>query len=247
MTKDAPPELIDWKGKHWTPAQTEPAAHPNGRFTTPAAQCPSIDPEWENPEGVPVSAIIFGGRRRLRVPLVYQARDWTGGVYLAATLGSETTAAAEDPAGKIRRDPFAMLPFCGYHIGDYISYWLSFQDKSLRLPPVFGVNWFRKDAAGKFLWPGFGDNMRVLEWIVERAEGSQDAEENALGYAPRYRDLNWKGLESFTEDQFREITTVDRDAWKNELLSHDEFFATLGDKLPSRLLAQRKKIEAALG
>ncbi len=246
LTKVPPPELIDWKGKHWTPAEKNPAAHPNGRFTTPAAQCPSIDPEWENPAGVPLSAIIFGGRRRHLVPLVYQTRDWTGGVYLAATLGSETTAAAEDPAGKIRRDPFAMLPFCGYHIGDYISYWLSFQSKSLRLPPVFGVNWFRKNADGKYLWPGYGENMRVLEWIVERATGRRDAAENPLGYAPRYRDLNWNGLESFTESQFEEITAVDRDAWKNELLSHDEFFGMLGDKMPSGLMAERKKMEAAL-
>jgi phosphoenolpyruvate carboxykinase (GTP) len=245
MTKDPPPELIDWKGRHWTPALEDPAAHPNGRFTTPAAQCPSIDPEWENPAGVPIAAILFGGRRRQRVPLVYQTRDWAGGVYLAATLGSETTAAAEDPSGKIRRDPFAMLPFCGYHIGDYISYWLSFQEKSLNLPPVFGVNWFCKDAAGKFLWPGFGENMRVLEWIVKRASGRIEAEENPLGFTPRYRDLNWNGLESFTETQFKELTAVDRDAWTAELKSHDEFFALLGDKMPSGLRAEWKRLDAA--
>jgi phosphoenolpyruvate carboxykinase (GTP) len=246
MTKEKPAELIDWKGRHWTPASPDPAAHPNGRFTAPAAQCPVIDPDWENPAGVPLAAIIFGGRRSRLVPLVYQARDWAGGVYLAATLGSETTAAAAGAVGQVRRDPFAMLPFCGYHIGDYIAYWLSFQEKGLRLPPVFGVNWFRKDAAGKFLWPGFGENMRVLEWIVKRAAGSRDAVENPLGYAPRYGDLNWKGLESFTEAQFGEITAVDRDSWKSELLSHDEFFATLGDKMPSGLRAERQRIETAL-
>jgi len=246
MTKDPPAELIDWKGRNWTPALGEPAAHPNGRFTTPAAQCPSIDPEWENPAGVPIDAIIFGGRRERRVPLVYQARDWTGGVYLAATLGSETTAAAAGAVGQIRRDPFAMLPFCGYHVGDYISYWLSFREKSLRLPPVFGVNWFRKNSAGKFLWPGFGENMRVLEWIMKRASGSSDGVENPLGYAPRYGDLNWKGLDAFTETQFDAVITVDRDSWKNELASHDEFFATLGEKMPAGLLEERKRIEAAL-
>ncbi len=247
LTKELPPELIDWKGQHWTPASGEVAANPNGRFTTPATQCPAIDPDWEDPAGVPLSAIIFGGRRSRLVPLVYQVRDWASGVYLAATLGSETTAAAAGAVGKVRRDPFAMLPFCGYNIGDYISYWLSFQSKGLRLPPVFGVNWFRKDANGKFLWPGYSQNMRALEWIVERANGARDAVENPLGFAPRYRDLNWNGLETFTEAQFNEITTIDRGAWKSELQSHDEFFGLLGDKFPVELKAERNRLETALG
>ena len=246
MTKEKPAELIDWKGKPWTPNSGELAANPNGRFTTPASQCPVIDPDWENPAGVPISAILFGGRRSNMVSLVYQARDWVSGVYLAATLGSETTAAAAGSVGQVRRDPFAMLPFCGYHIGDYISYWLSFQSKGLKLPPIFGVNWFRKNAENKFIWPGYGENMRVLEWIVERANGQRDAVENPLGFAPRYRDMNWKGLETFTESQFQEIITVDREMWKSELLSHDEFFAKLEDKMPAGLKAERAKLEAAL-
>jgi phosphoenolpyruvate carboxykinase (GTP) len=248
MTKEKPAELIDWKGRPWTPASGELAANPNGRFTTPASQNPVIDPDWENPDGVPISAILFGGRRSNVVPLVYQARDWVSGVYLAATLGSETTAAAAGATGQVRRDPFAMLPFCGYHIGDYISYWLSFQSKGLQLPPVFGVNWFRKNAEGKFLWPGYGENMRVLEWIVERASGQRDAVENPLGFAPRYQDLNWKGLEGgFTETDFREITTLDRDAWKSEIQSHEAFFGTMGDKFPAALETERKRLANALG
>jgi phosphoenolpyruvate carboxykinase (GTP) len=246
MTEEKPPELIDWKGRPWTPASADLASHPNGRFTAPAAQCPAIDPEWENPEGVPVSAIIFGGRRSKVVPLVYQTRDWQSGIYLAATLGSETTAAATGAVGQIRRDPMAMLPFCGYHIGDYISYWLSFQSKSLVLPPIFGVNWFRKSDAGKFIWPGYGENMRILEWVVGRAFGSHGAVETPLGWSPRYRDLIWTGLESFTESEFQGITSIDREAWRNELAAHDEFFGKLGDKLPGELVSERKRIEAAL-
>jgi phosphoenolpyruvate carboxykinase (GTP) len=247
MTKEPPADLVDWKGRTWSPATGEPAANPNGRFTTPAGQCPVIDPDWENPAGVPLAAIIFGGRRSRLVPLVYQARDWVSGVYLAATLGSETTAAAAGAVGQVRRDPFAMLPFCGYNIGDYISYWLSFQSKGLRLPAVFGVNWFRKDAAGKFLWPGYGENMRVLDWIVKRAGGGSEASENILGFAPLYRDLNWKGLEGFSEAQFEEITAVDREGWKSELRSHDEFFASMGEKFPPAMKAERDRLEKALG
>jgi phosphoenolpyruvate carboxykinase (GTP) len=247
MTREKPAELIDWKGRHWTPASAEVASNPNGRFTAPAAQCPVIDAEWENPDGVPLSAIMFGGRRSRVMPLVCQARDWESGVYLAATLGSETTAAAAGAVGRIRRDPFAMLPFCGYHIGDYFSYWLSFQSKSLQLPAIFGVNWFRKDAGGHFIWPGFGENMRVLEWIMERATGRREAVENPLGFAPLYRDLIWKGMESFSEQQFNDLIAIDREDWKKELRSHDEFFETLGEKMPAGLKAQRKKLETALG
>ncbi|MFN2298006.1 MAG: phosphoenolpyruvate carboxykinase (GTP) [Anaerolineales bacterium] len=247
MTREKPAELIDWKGRHWTPASTDVASNPNGRFTAPAAQCPVIDAEWENPAGVPLSAIMFGGRRSRVMPLVCQARDWESGVYLAATLGSETTAAAAGAVGRIRRDPFAMLPFCGYHIGDYFSYWLSFQSKSLQLPAIFGVNWFRKNADGRFIWPGFGENMRVLEWIMERAAGRREAVENPLGFAPLYRDLIWKGMESFSEQQFNDLIAIDREDWKKELRSHDEFFETLGKKMPAGLKDQRKKLEAALG
>jgi phosphoenolpyruvate carboxykinase (GTP) len=246
MTKTPPPELIDWTGKLWTPESGRKAAHPNARFTTPAAQCPSIDPDWENPAGVPISAFIFGGRRSQVVPLVYQARDWASGVYLAATLGSETTAAAAGAVGQVRRDPFAMLPFCGYHMGDYFRYWLSFGARLAKPPAIFGVNWFRTGKDGNFLWPGYGENMRALQWIVARANGEGGAAESPLGYVPLYRDLNWKGLESFTLQQYQEIMSLDRELWNTELLSHDELFAKLGDKLPVELLTQRRKLETEI-
>jgi len=246
MTKTPPPELIDWTGQNWTPESGRKAAHPNARFTTPAAQCPSIDPDWENPSGVPISAFIFGGRRSQVVPLVYQARDWASGVYLAATLGSETTAAAAGAVGQVRRDPFAMLPFCGYHMGDYFRYWLSFGARLAKPPAIFGVNWFRTGKDGNFLWPGYGENMRALQWIVARAHGEVGAAESPLGYVPLYRDLNWKGLESFTLQQYQEIMSLDRELWNTELLSHDELFAKLGDKLPAELLTQRRKLETEI-
>jgi len=246
MTKTPPPELIDWTGQNWTPESGRKAAHPNARFTTPAAQCPSIDPDWENPSGVPISAFIFGGRRSQVVPLVYQARDWASGVYLAATLGSETTAAAAGAVGQVRRDPFAMLPFCGYHMGDYFRYWLSFGARLAKPPAIFGVNWFRTGKDGNFLWPGYGENMRALQWIVARAHGEGGAAESPLGYVPLYRDLNWKGLESFTLQQYQEIMSLDRELWNTELLSHDELFAKLGDKLPAELLTQRRKLETEI-
>ncbi len=246
MTKVPPPELIDWNGKSWTPASTTKAAHPNARFTTPASQCPSIDPDWENPAGVPISAFLFGGRRGQVVPLVCQSRDWTSGVYLAATLGSETTAAAAGAVGQVRRDPFAMLPFCGYNIGDYFRYWLAFGSRLAAPPPIFGVNWFRTGPDGKILWPGYGENMRVLTWVVARAHGSHDGAESPLGTLPRYRDLNWKGLEGFTLEQYRAVTSLDREGWKTELLSHDELFAKLGDKLPAELATRRKELEGEI-
>jgi len=246
MTKTPPPELIDWTGRQWTPESGRKAAHPNARFTAPAAQCPSIDPDWENPSGVPISAFIFGGRRSQAVPLVYQARDWASGVYLAATLGSETTAAAAGAVGQVRRDPFAMLPFCGYHMGDYFRYWLSFGARLAKPPAIFGVNWFRTGKDGNILWPGYGENMRPLQWIVACANGEGGADESPLGYVPLHRDLNWKGLESFTLQQYQEIMSLDRELWNSELLSHDELFAKLGDKLPAELLTQRRKLETEI-
>jgi len=241
MTDKPPAHLIDWEGKDWTPESGRKAAHPNARFTVSARQCPSYDPAGDDPEGVPISAFIFGGRLSKTFPLVFEALNWQNGVYWAATMGSEATAAAVGQAA-IRRDPFAMLPFCGYNMADYWRHWLGFEDKLKKLPRIYRVNWFRKDENGKFVWPGFGENMRVLKWIVDRVHGKvQEVSESPLGYMPAYSDVNWRGLD-FSQDKYRRITDIDRAEALAEAQDQTELFNRFGARLPKELEDERKAL-----
>ncbi|MEO3814034.1 phosphoenolpyruvate carboxykinase (GTP) [Sphaerisporangium sp. B11E5] len=236
LTGEPPAHLTDWRGRDWTPDSPEPAAHPNARFTTPAGQCPTIAPEWNDPKGVPISAILFGGRRATAVPLVTESFSWRHGVFLGANVASEKTAAAEGKVGELRRDPFAMLPFCGYNMGDYFGHWLDVGASARpgTLPRLYYVNWFRKDASGRFLWPGFGENSRVLKWIVERLNGRAEAVETPIGLLPPMGALDTKGLD-IAEEDLATLLTVDRDAWRQEAELIPEHFATFGDHLPEGL------------
>ncbi len=238
--------ITDWRGNPWTPESKTPAAHPNSRFTAPARNCPSIDPAWEDPQGVPISAIIFGGRRATNVPLLIQAFNWIHGVFLGATMGSETTAAAEGKVGLVRRDPMAMLPFCGYNMGDYFAHWIKMRKLIKRPPLVFHVNWFRRDGAGKFMWPGFGENMRVLAWIVERCKGRRAALESPLGWMPLAEEFDLAGLPGMASKQFEELQDIDIEAWKREVISQDELFISLYDHLPKELIFQRELLISRL-
>lgn len=246
LTKEVPDGLTDWHGKPYDKNSGKPAAHPNSRFTAPAAQNPAIDDKWDDPNGVPIAGFIFGGRRSTSIPLVYQSFNWNFGVYLATTMGSEMTAAAFGEIGKVRRDPFAMLPFMGYHIGDYVNHWLQFGRDLPNAPRIFSVNWFRKDKEGNFLWPGFGDNIRVLKWIIGRIHGKASAVESPLGWRPRYQDMDWRGLESFTKEDFEKIMTIDRELGKQELLSHEELFEKMYDKLPKEFYFMKELLRSAL-
>jgi len=236
LTEAAPQSLTDWRGRPWSPGDPEPAAHPNARFTAPAGQCPSVASEWEDPKGVPISAILFGGRRASAVPLVTEAFDWRHGVFLASNVASEGTAAAENKVGELRRDPFAMLPFCGYNMGDYFGHWLNVGAKAdqAKLPRIFFVNWFRKDAAGKFVWPGFGENSRVLKWIVERLEGSAAAHDTAIGRLPTPESLDVAGL-GLSRDHLKLLLSVDVDVWREEAALIPPAYEAFGERLPQAL------------
>ena len=250
LDKNPPENAIDWQGRPWNgKTSEEKGAHPNSRFTAPAVNCPCISSEFENPAGVPISAIVFGGRRAKLAPLVYQSRSWNHGVFVGSIMASETTAAAAGAVGVVRRDPMAMLPFCGYNMADYWQHWIDIgagldEDKA---PKIFNVNWFRKDDDGNFLWPGFGDNMRVLEWIIKRCEGKVDAEETAIGFVPKAEDINLKGIEDeVSEDQLKEILSVDNSLWEDEAKGIEEFYAKFGDRLPKALSDELNTLKANL-
>jgi phosphoenolpyruvate carboxykinase (GTP) len=258
MTDEPPAHLLDWQGRDWTPeiakanavdGKPRPAAHPNARFTVAATNNPVLDPQWDDPDGVAIDAFVFGGRRSTTVPLVTEARSWSEGIYMAATMGSETTAAAAGKQGVVRRDPFAMLPFAGYNMADYFQHWLDIgakmQSAGATLPRIYCVNWFRKGADGKFVWPGYGENMRVLDWMIRRIEGHAGGADNAFGISPRYEDLRWDGL-AFTREQFASVIGIDRAAWQQELTLHAELFQQLGHRLPAELPATKARIEERL-
>lgn len=247
LDKNPPKHAVNWKGEPWDCTDGSKGAHPNSRFTAPAVNCPCISKEFDNPQGVPVSAIIFGGRRAKTAPLVYQSRDWTHGVFVGSTMASETTAAAAGAVGVVRRDPMAMLPFCGYHMGDYWKHWLEMGEKlGDKAPKIFNVNWFRTDDEGHFIWPGFGDNMRVLNWIIDRCEGKADAVETAIGFEPKPEDIDVADLDDITTDTVRGLLNVDKDLWKEEVAGIKEFYAKFGDRLPAALKDQLAKLEANL-
>ena len=246
LTKTPPAELIDWQGKPWTPGSGRKAAHPNARFTMACSQIPSVDPDWESPQGVPISVFLFGGRRATAVPLVTESFDWAHGVYMASTMASETTAAIVGQVGVVRRDPFAMLPFCGYHYGDYFKHWLT-MGKGIKHPPrIFAVNWFRQNAKGEFMWPGFGDNIRVLKWAIDRVEGKVDAVKTPIGLQPRYEDLEWSGLEGFGRERFEELSRVDPVVWRKEVKDHADLYDKLKSRMPKELLDLRDQLERSL-
>ena len=247
LDKNPPKNALNWKGEKWDCTDGSKGAHPNSRFTAPAVNCPCISSEFNNPNGVPISAIIFGGRRAKTAPLVYQARDWKHGVFVGSTMASETTAAAAGAVGVVRRDPMAMLPFCGYNMGDYWAHWLEMGEKlGDKAPKIFNVNWFRTDDEGHFIWPGFGDNMRVLNWIIDRCEGRAEAVETPIGYEPKPEDIDVEGLGDVTTDTVKDLLTVDKALWKEEVKGIKEFYAKFGDKLPKELESQLATLEATL-
>ena len=246
MTPEKPAHLIDWTGQDWTPDCGRTAAHANARFAAPAVQCPTIDPDWQNPDGVPIDGIVFGGRRPTTMPLVYQAFNWSHGVYVGATMGSEMTAAAAGTIGKVRRDPMAMLPFCGYNMGAYFGHWLEMRRYLTNLPRFFHVNWFRKDEDGSFLWPGYGENMRVLEWIFKRCNGAAAGYETQIGWTPAFEEFNIEGLKDFTKESYDKVMAFKHAEWKAELVSQGELFIDLYDHLPKELIFQRELLAARL-